>query len=67
MCRHSKVHRRLLIELKTRLIEQTTTFHACSVSKLMLILIDKTKKKICSSETSMKKKKKRRTFHYMSK
>jgi hypothetical protein len=38
-------------------IEQTTTFHACSVSKLMLILIDINKRKGCSSETSMKKKK----------
>jgi len=48
MCRHSKkkVHRYSFIGLKTRLIEQTTTFHACSVSKLMLILIDKTKKRI---------------------
>ncbi len=48
MCRHiqkEKVHRRSVIGLKTRLIEQTTTFHACSVSKLMLILIDKKQKK----------------------
>jgi len=41
-----KVHRRSFIEFKTRSIEQTTTFHACSVSKLMLILIDKTKTRI---------------------
>jgi hypothetical protein len=53
-----KVHRRSFIEFKTRSIEQTTTFHACSVSKLMLILIDKTKTRIVQVKLQWKTKQK---------
>lgn len=48
------------IGLEMQLIEQTTTFHACSVSKLMLILIDKTKKRIVQVKLQWKNKNRKR-------